>query len=228
MKDYEISLSIARVPGGAASQSVTGGLDPALRAKIFERDSHTCAFCGFRAEKYQDIHYIDHNSTNIKADNLTTACMYCAQCFDLERTAAMKSGVLIWLPEIIQEDLNHIARAIYVARISQGSMAESARGALEMLMGRRSEALSRIGTDDPYILSTVMRDFLGPKQYAMRGQKLQGVRLFPLDRRIVKEGELEFNQFPQILAYWRSKDGPFGGKAPNTWKMLYAQTQKAA
>ena len=45
---------------------------------------------------------------------------------------------------------------------------------------------------------------------------------------IIKEGDLEFNQFPQILAFWRSKDGPFGGKVPNQWKNIYAQIDSAA
>ncbi len=224
----DITLGIARNPGNATSYSATGGIDPELRLKVFERDNHTCAFCGFKAQKYQDIHFIDSNPANTRLDNMQTACMYCMQCFDLEKTAVMKSGVLVWLPEISQADLSHVARAIYVARISQGSMAECARAALDTLMGRRTEALNRVGTDDPYILATVMRDFLGPRQYAARPQKLNGLRLFPLDRRIVKEGELEFNQFPQILAYWRSKDGPFGGKAPAMWKTLYNNALKAA
>ncbi|MFA7457021.1 MAG: type IV secretion protein DotN, partial [Micavibrio sp.] len=72
------------------------------------------------------------------------------------------------------------------------------------------------------------RDFLGPKHYAMRAEKLDGVRLFPLDRRNVSEGELKFNQFPQILAYWRSKDGPFAGILPSNWKTLYAKVKEAA
>jgi intracellular multiplication protein IcmJ len=228
MPDSSIILGIARTPGDAASYSATGGIDPELRLKVLERDNHTCAFCGFQAQKYQDIHFVDHNPQNKKIDNMRTACMYCAQCFDLEKVAAMKSGALIWLPEISQEDLNHIARAIYVARISQGQMAECARAALDTLMARRTEALSRVGTDDPYILATVMRDFLGPRQYAARTQKLDGLRLFPLDRRIVKEGDLEFNQFPQILAYWRSKDGPLGGKAPTMWQSLYNDLLQAA
>lgn len=140
----------------------------------------------------------------------------------------MRSGALIWLPEIEQAQLHHIARAIYVARISQGSMAESAKNAYKILMERREEAKNRLGTDDPFILGTVMRDFTGPRQYSMRAKKLEGVRLFPLDRRIIKEGDLEFNQFPQILAYWRSKDGPFGGKAPYQWKKFYAKFKQAA
>ena len=62
----------------------------------------------------------------------------------------------------------------------------------------------------------------------MRKKKLDGVRIFPLDRRIIKEAELEFNQFPQILAYWRSKAGPFGGKAPTQWISLYQDLANAA
>ena len=108
-----------------------------------------------------------------------------------------------------------------MARISQGPVAEAARKSLDIIMSRREEAKNRISTDDPYILSTVMRDYLGAKSYKDRMVKLKGIRLFPLDRRIIKEADLEFNQFPQILAYWRSKDGPFGGKAPPQWVSIY-------
>jgi hypothetical protein len=45
-------------------------------------------------------------------------------------------------------------------------------------------------------------------------KRFASLRIYPADRRIVREGDLEFNQFPQILAYWRSKDGPFGEIPP--------------
>jgi intracellular multiplication protein IcmJ len=215
-----IVLGIAQTERGA--NSLPPDIPADLKAKIFERDDHTCGFCGFQAQKYMDVHVKDGDLNNHRLDNLQTACIFCNQCFDLEKVARMKSGVLIWLPEISQTELNHMARAIFVARISQGSMAETAKKALEFLLKRREEATNRIFTDDPYILSMVMRDFLGPKAYRAREKKLDGIRLFPLDRRIIKEGDLEFNQFPQILAYWRSKSGPFGGKAPATWKDAYA------
>ena len=232
MKDfYPITLGIApakrgtqNLSGGADDGAASGvGLTPAIRQKILERDNHTCRLCGFKSDKYQDIHFLDGDVTNLQADNMVTACIYCHQCFDLEKVAEMNSGVLVWLPEIGQAELNHIARAIYVARISQGSMSDTAKHTLELLMARRQDVKERINTDDPYVLASVMRDFLGPRQYAMRGKKLEGVRLFPLDRRIIKEGDLEFNQFPQILAYWRSKAGPFGGKVPSQWKNFYAE-----
>jgi len=206
--------------------SKSEGLSAEVKQKILEKDNHTCRFCGFKAKKYQEIHYIDGNHQNLRTDNLATACIYCHQCFDLEKVAQMRSGMLIWLPEIDQGTLNHIARAIFVSRISQGSMAETATEALNILRERRQQAQSRIHTDDPFVLSIVMRDFLTSKHYNMRENKLEGIRLLPLDRRIIKEGDLEFNQFPQILAYWRSKAGPFGEKVPNQWKNFYASLAK--
>lgn len=133
----------------------------------------------------------------------------------------MRSGVLIWLPEISQTDLHHITRAVYVARISQGPVADAARRTLDIFMQRREECRNRLGTDDPFILSSVMRDYISGKSYEAAKDKLEGIRLFPLDRRIIKEADLEFNQFPQILAYWRSKDGPFGGMLPRQWIDIY-------
>ena len=140
----------------------------------------------------------------------------------------MRSGVLLWLPEISQTDLHHMARAIYVARISQGPIAEAARRALDALMKRREAVRARIGTDDPYILSIVLKDYLSDGHYKGRAEKIDGIRLFPLDRRIIKEADLEFNQFPQILAYWRSKEGPFGNRTPQKWFDIYHQVKNAA
>lgn len=227
MNSLPIILGIAN-RGGAQISDKADALTAQIRQKVLERDAHSCQFCGFKSNKYQDIHHIDHDFNNVQMENLVTSCIFCHQCFDLEKASQMRSGVLVWLPEIAQSDLNHIARSIYVSRISQGSMADTAKKALEVIMKRREEAKTRIQTDDPFVLSMVMRDFLGPNHYSKRAEKLEGVRLFPLDRRIIKEGDLEFNQFPQILAYWRSKDGPFGGKIPNQWKNYYAKVQQVA
>ena len=228
MELLPINLGIVRTSGNAQIAEKSGQQMQELRPKILERDNHTCRFCGFHSQKYQEVVFLNGNGEDLRVDNLATACIFCHQCFDLDRASQMNSGVLVWLPEIEQAELNHIARAIYVARISQGSMADTARAALDSLMARREDAKTRMATDDPFFLATVFRDFLGPKHYAAREQKLKGVRLFPLDRRNITEGDLKFNQFPQILAYWRSKDGPFGNNPPSGWKMLYAKMKQAA
>lgn len=192
-----------------------------LQTKIFERDKFTCRCCGFKSQKYQDIHFLNNDRRDLSEDNLVTACIFCIQCFNLDAVGKMRSGVLLWLPEIEQRALSNIARAIYVARVSQGPMAETARQMLDELMKRRLEAKARLKTDDPQILATILKDYLSYGSYRKRDEKLKGIRLFPLDRRIRSEDGIEFNQFPQILAYWRSKDGPFGGKTPQKWPLIY-------
>ncbi len=233
MKSVILNLGIARQSGNPSSISTTdksavvkGVLTPEIRKAVLDRDNQTCQCCGFRAEKYQDIHFIDQNRQNVAMTNLATTCIFCHQCFNLDMATTMRSGVLIWLPEISQVDLHHIMRAVYVARISQGPMAEAARATLDTLMARRDEAKRRVQTDDPYVLSTVLRDFLTGRYYTDRNEKLDGIRLLPLDRRLIRETDLEFNQFPQILAYWRSKDGPFGDRAPTLWTNLYKNALK--
>lgn len=171
--------------------------------------------------KYQDTLFLNGRNDDSRLDNMATVCIFCHQCFNLDQVTAMRSGILIWLPELSQAELHHLVRAIFVARISQGPVAEAARRALDVLMKRRDEARARLGTDDVYILSSVLRDYISNGAYERRGEKLDGIRLLPLDRRVIKETDLEFNQFPQILAYWRSKDGPFSGTSPKLWLGLY-------
>lgn len=232
MSLQNVTLGVSRLAGKAKIKAITGGhgvtLTKELKQKIFERDNYICSCCGFQSKKYQEVLHSNGNITDNSEANLKTVCIFCHQCFQLDDVSTMRSGVLLWLPEIKQTDLHHIARAIYVARISQGPIADAARVALDALMKRRESIRARISTDDPFILASVMKDYLTDNHYNTRAQKLEGVRLFPLDRRIIKEADLEFNQFPQILAYWRSKDGPFGGKAPQKWFDIFHQVNNAA
>lgn len=225
-----ISLGVERgtKPNKATDTAVAGESsgEADTRTRIFERDRYICQCCGFQSHKYQEIHHKNGNPADVSDDNMATVCIFCHQCFRLDQVSQMRAGVLVWLPELSQTTLHHVCRAIYVARITQGPMADAARTALDVLMERREQASERLGTDDPMVLASVLRDFLEDKEYQQRDAKLDGLRLLPLDRRIIKEGDLEFNQFPQILAYWRSKDGPFGKAMPASWPALFYRTRK--
>lgn len=227
-------MSYLRISPGVSTISDAGRILSAdvhriteeLKNKILTRDDYTCKYCGFQARKYQEVNYTGGKDKAGGADDYTTACTFCHQCFHLDRIDRQQSGAVIWLPEIGQAALNHICRAIYVARLSQGPMADAARDAMEALLARKSEALSRLGTDSPRVLSSVLQDFLETNEYKNRLVKLKGFRILPLDRRIIREGELEFNQFPQMLAFWRSKDGPFGELPPRDWGKMFLELQK--
>lgn len=194
----------------------------AIKNAVLARDNNTCRYCGFTAQKYQETVFIGKDPNDVKkTDSYATACQFCHQCFQLDKVERMQSGAVIWLPEIGQAALHHICRAIYVARISRGHMADAARDAMEALLARKEEAMSRLGTDSPRILASIMQDFLEVKEYRARTDKLKGFRLLPLDRRVIREGELEFNQFPQVLAYWRSKEGPFADLPARDWPNVF-------
>ncbi len=206
---------------GAIFKSYPHILEPEQKDSILSRDDHTCQFCGFRSEKYQQTIFLGLDDKKKGQDDYATACVFCHQCFQVERISSMQSGALIWLPEISQIHLNHLCRAIYIARITQGPVADAAREALDILLARKDEARARLGTDDIRVMATIFQDFMEAKEYSRRNKRIQGFRILPLDRRLVREGELEFNQFPQMLAFWRSSKGPFGDIPPREWTEMF-------
>ena len=227
-------MALLKIWPGIGGLSDTGRILPRgilrpsdeIRQAVLQRDNNTCRYCGFKSAKYQEVTFSQRanppgDKDKPSAEHYATACIFCHQNFHLERIDRMQSGAVIWLPEIGQATLHHLCRAIYVARISQGPMADAARDAMEALLSRKEEARNRLGTDSPKILATVLQDFFEAGEYKTRVSKLKGFRVLPLDRRIIKEGELEFNQFPQVLAYWRSKDGPFGEVPPRKWAGMF-------
>jgi hypothetical protein len=48
-----------------------------IRLRILERDDFTCGYCGYRAEKYQQVNHIDGNPKNNDDSNLEVICPDC-------------------------------------------------------------------------------------------------------------------------------------------------------
>ena len=153
-----------------------------------------------------------------------TVCGFCEQVLFLERAGMMGSGVLIWLPEISQAELNHIARAIYVAREDEdGKMAAAATRALDALLARKTDAKKRLGSEDPLLLSSVLSEHLTDKERRAAVGKLEGLRLLPLDKYIVRIRGSETNVFSQIVKFWRSEKGPFAKLPDHEWNKLFSK-----
>jgi intracellular multiplication protein IcmJ len=191
------------------------------------RDNYTCRFCGFRSKQYQRV------IANPDGDPaLVTSCTFCEQCLMLERAGITGAGLLIWLPEIEQPELNNIARAIYVARADKSEAAapaaQHASRALDALTARRAEAKKRLGSDDPMLLATIMHEALSAGEQKQAADKLKGVRLLPGDKHMVRTARGDANHFPLMIAYWRSPNGPFGKKPPSGWAELFKRAASAA
>jgi intracellular multiplication protein IcmJ len=177
----------------SASEARAAMVSDVLALAVFTRDAFTCRCCGFRSMKYQQVLLLEDDPFDF--ENMATACIFCHQCFDLESVARMRSGILIWLPELDQASLHHAARDLYLARV-ESRTSERARRILDRLMGRalsrRVEAGQRLGVD--------VKELQRPHTLELQ----PGMRLLPLDRRVLREFDLEFNQFMQIRAYWRA------------------------
>lgn len=84
-----------------------------IRAKVLERDNHTCQFCKFKSQRLELIN-IDGDYANNKESNLAAACSLCARCTLLDRYNIEYDGgdKMIYLPELTQEKLNQLIRML--------------------------------------------------------------------------------------------------------------------
>ncbi len=206
--------------GAGQSTGAGGGALKALTKhaaeKILKNDNYTCRFCGFRS--------IQHQRVVPYEGDYVTSCGFCELVLALERAGLMGSGLLVWLPEIPQAELNHIARAIYIAKASEDSaMVDAASRALDALTARRTDAKKRLGTDDPLVLATAFHESLSDEERKAAVHRLEGVRLLPLDKHMIRSKGRDFNGFPQIVKYWRSPEGPFAKLPTQEWKDLFAK-----
>jgi intracellular multiplication protein IcmJ len=154
-------------------------------------------------------------------DDYVTLCPFCDSCFNLAVAGMAGSGLIVWVPELTQAELNNIVRAAYVARAVGGKVADLADRALDAFKMRRTEAKKRLGSDDPLLLATAFQESLSKKEYAERAAKLEGLRFFPLDKYLVRGRVGEIDQFPQMLGFWRSSSGPYGATSPDEWIAMF-------
>ncbi|MDX2028794.1 MAG: type IV secretion protein DotN [Alphaproteobacteria bacterium] len=216
MNFLPITLGVRRSPGAKKGKALP---DPKSQTeKTLRLDDYACRFCGFRAKRYQRV--IPHIDADGEA-SLVTACTFCEQCVTLERAGITGPGVLLWLPEIGQAELNHAARAIYIARRSEGPIAEAATRALDALMARRADAKKRLGGDDPLLLATVLQETLDEKEITQATAKLDGIRLLPPDKYLVRGPKGDTNQFPQMVKYWCSSEGPYANLPERSWMDMF-------
>lgn len=190
-----------------------------IRQRVLERDDHTCRFCGFRSvpakgEKgqpgpsWQEVHHLDDDHSNNEMSNLVTACCLCHQCFHLGLAGMKNGGVLIYMPEISQAQLNHLSRAIFIAIASNGEYAQPARSLLASLESRA------MFVDEYYAPGASNPSFLGqtflsmtPEQYAKRGEAIRDIRLLPFPTR-----------FEDQIAFWIKHT--FRNNLPENWEQF--------
>ena len=155
----------------------------AFQKKISNRDHYTCQYCGFQSLLDMDIVNRDLNYLNNKQSNLVVACPFCAQCHFIQSVGISDNtgGVLIYLPEFSQAELNATCHHLFASMALKTATATEAKNIYRSLR-LRSQAVEKslgAGMSNPAFYGQVLLD--ADKTSAQKIQNMvdDKIRLLP-------------------------------------------------
>lgn len=152
--------------------------------RIFERDQYTCQYCGFCATAHMEVINIDGNYRNNHINNLATACHFCAQCFFLDGIGKSDfgGGVLIYLPEMSQNDLNALCHVLFAQMISGGRTAADAKTVYRNLRLRTQYVEKELGKglSNPCTYGQLLIDAHIKDKAQLHQQLMSKLRVLPI------------------------------------------------
>lgn len=213
-----------------------------VRQEVLKRDGWACRFCGFvsppndKGSSWQEVHHLNDDHADNRPENLATICRYCHMAFHVGR-AGMDGASVALVPELTQEQVSHLWRALGVAFRFLHKFAERRSpppygslfidemrrlhdvlsDVLAALERRRALAREVVGTDSALLLGQALLDAARSAEdvYASRAVWLAGLRLLPPDPRE------EAKRRGAMFDHWLSPIGPFAGPLrPSTWCRL--------
>ena len=193
------------------------------------RDGHRCRFCGLAAGDWQDVFHVNDDHDDWRPANLAACCPLCHGAQHIGGPAANLEMRLIWLPEMTQNTLNVLVRAIHLT-LRSGKIAPTlaarpilddadlacAWRAYDALDRRAAAATSVIDTDAPRDLAAALLTVPA----AERKRLLGGLRLLHRGRRM-RAGE---DSYPAQLAAWANP----AGKKPDPAEDAASQSAPSA
>ncbi len=154
----------------------------AAREKVFARDQHTCQFCGFQTEEFQEVVNLDQNYRNNSFANLVTACCFCAQCFFVESVGQDVYGgaSLIYCPELEQVQINSMCHVLFCAIAKNPAQRDLSQSIYRTLKFRSQPVEEKFGegTADPAVFgqSLFEADITSPE---LLSKIFEDLRLLP-------------------------------------------------
>lgn len=173
------------------------------RDKILARDNYVCQACGWRSEKYQELHHRDGDHSNYRESNLETLCPLCHQLFHPSSATISGGGFMIWLPELTQAELNRLSFPLFWALATgPGHPFHSvARSTYAMLDQRRVELESQVGKSDAASFGQMLLR-LPKEDYDKRAESLAPIKMLASPKRF----QVEIEYWGAILSKQRSPE----------------------
>ncbi|ELV9460694.1 TraT conjugal transfer protein [Salmonella enterica subsp. enterica serovar Typhimurium] len=122
--------------------------DPAHLKLAHDQSAGHCLFCDY-ASPHNLLHYRDGNPDNTAPGNLTVICPLCAAWQSLERLGA-NDGVIVYLPEVSPEDINHLVRnTLWALQSRDGVLKKQGQSVMDWLIAHRQATEDFWGTSHP-------------------------------------------------------------------------------
>jgi len=161
--------------------------------QVLMRDQYTCQFCGFQASQYQEVVNLDQNYRNNKLSNLVTACCFCTQCFFLEAVGKddYGGGVLIYFPEMTQNDLNGMCHVLFCAMANATNYRTDAQNVYRSFKLRTQMVEKQLGEgmSDPALFGRMLIDAPDTQRLQVKKEILTYLRLLPSHTKFSKQIE---------------------------------------
>jgi intracellular multiplication protein IcmJ len=170
----------------------------AYKQKVLVRDKHTCRFCNFRSTQLMEVVNINHNYTDNKITNLATACPFCAQCAFIENIGQSyyDGGVIIYLPEMSQNDLNALCHILF-SLMASGSKSEPHIKSVYRALRMKAKVVEKMlgeGMSQPSRLGQLLVDSDCDVTKQFKASGWQHFRVLPLFTRFVYQVEQWANE----------------------------------
>lgn len=184
----------------------------ANRLHALERDDYTCRGCNFMSlptktgSSFQEVHHLDDNHKNNDVNNLATMCPLCHQVFHIGAAGMTSGGTIVWLPEMTQAELNHLARSLFIAIYSNSEFSGSARALYASIESRAMyvEDVFAAGASDPAFFGQA---FLDCDPNKIEPAVTHGLRLLAAPGR-----------FKEAIDHWSAQS--YAGVPPSSWSGL--------
>lgn len=187
-----------------------------VRPSVLSRDSFTCQCCGFESKGgslsddpaslqlsgYLEVHHLDDDHGNNDVSNLLTVCPFCHQVFHFGFAGHRDGGVLGYIPELTQAQVNNLFQIIGVTLYRDNELSSLAEKLNEFIIEQSTERLENLygeTASDPKVFVHAVLS-MSESQYENRAEFLKGIRLIP---NVSMQGP-----FSKHIAFWSKEVFP--------------------